>query len=129
MEIAQQTISYNSSPNIPSDISASALQTAIRLHPAFSKFRVERKDDPKYGATWYIHYDEFYIDLPEPSFGVGNLRGGKPGTSPGINATILKPFTNNIIHKFVDHDMLFQPVDKPNVLVTIDDNIMSVCTG
>ena len=64
MDIAQETISYNNSPNIPYDISASALQAAIRLHPAFAKFRVERKDDPKYGATWYIHYDEFHIDLP-----------------------------------------------------------------
>ena len=64
MEIAQQTIEYNHSPNLPYDISPSALQTAIRAIPAFSKFRVERADNPLYGATWFIHHDNYYGDLP-----------------------------------------------------------------
>ena len=68
---------------------------------------MQRIGDPKYGATWFIHFDEFYAELPEPNFVVGDLLGGKEDTPPEINATMLKPYRNNIVLDFVDHDMLF----------------------
>ena len=77
MEIAQQTIQHNNSPNLPYDISADALQTAIRAIPALSRFRVERANNPLYGATWFIHHDHYYGSLPEPDFTIGDLTGGK----------------------------------------------------
>ena len=76
-----------------------------------------------------MYFDEYYGELPEPVFSVGDLRGGKEDTPPEITNIVLRPYRNNIFLDFVDHDMLFQAAEEPNVLVTVDEELLSVCTG
>ena len=54
----------------------------MRNIPGLQSIRVERTGDPRYTANWFIYYDEYYNEVPLPTFSVVGLSGGKAGTSP-----------------------------------------------
>lgn len=75
------TGSYSNS-DIPSNVHASTLQTAIRLLPGMSKAEVYLRGDPAYGATWIISYIGFNDDVDDLVVSAAGLTGGKDGTFP-----------------------------------------------
>ena len=67
--------------------------------------------------------------MPLPIFYTSGLEGGKAGTSPYILVSELTPFKKKIVYDFIGYEFLFQASDEPNVLITVDDDLMSVCDG
>ena len=90
---------------------------------------MERVGNPYYSAEWFIYYDHFTDDVPLPIFYTSQLAGGKAGTSPYIEVMELAPFKKKLLYDFIGHEFLFEASEKPNILVTLDNDLLSVCDG
>ena len=121
------TGSYSNS-DIPYNVHASTLQTAIRLLPGMTKAEVYLRGDPAYGATWIISFIGFNEDVDNLVVSGAGLFGGKDGTSPTITFFETRKYSERLLFNPIDENFMFAANSTPNVLVTVN-GLLSACVG
>jgi len=119
------TQSY-SNENIPYDVSADTLQSALRQIPGFGSVEVSRTGEPSYGAKWIISFVDFNEAIEEIIVSASGLSGGQEGTSPEIGIYQDRGYSSNILFNPINEKFLFSPSAGPQVIVKVN-GLQSVC--
>lgn len=130
LSIAGTAINVNNVADIPYDVSASTLQSAIRASGivGFDYVEVVRSTwhGVGYKATWMIKYREFKQAVPSITVSGASLTGGS--STPTIEGTTRRAYSPNLVFDPIDYRHLHTDSNSINVLVTTN-GVPSVCTG
>lgn len=129
LTIGGADILISGSANIPFNVAASSLQTAIRAAAAeLQKVEVTSTDssDCGYSCTWIIKYKGVPSSISLPTVSGASLSGGS--TTPTVAASNRRPFSTNIEFDPIDYRFLHTSASAINVLVATN-GIPAICTG
>jgi hypothetical protein len=131
LRIGGVSIQYSNTPNIPYNIDASTLQTALRLSPivGFDYVEVTQtkvNNDCGYSCTWIIQYKRFNSAIPSITLEALSLSGGTSGGK--ISSKTRRYYSSSIIFDPVDYRFLNTLSNTINVQVTTN-GVPSICNG
>ena len=125
LTIGGVTIKFRNSANIPFNIAASDLQTAIRTSAALflSMVEVNRIGECGYSCTWIIQFKGYNSAVKV----VGNSAFLSGGTSaPTITTFVRRNFSSNVVFDPVDYRFLNTASKNASVLVSVN-SIPAIC--